>query len=204
MKYLAIDIGQVICHLDFTDFNRKLAKYANITEREADDFLIQSQKTHDLGYSTLEKDISGQVYGLDIYPEEVADIMKEWHQTVKVNPIVMEWVLKLLDNETEIALVSNIGIEHTETMKVILAPIYDRVVRFFSFEVGARKPTYVYYQTFLNMYPQYKGCCYMDDNISNIESGRLFGFNSIQFDLSKMKNDNEIRNTLTEIEKSIK
>jgi hypothetical protein len=60
----------------------------------------------------------------------------------------------------------------------------------------------VYYQTFLTMYPQFKGCVYMDDNLDNIETGMLFDFNSIPFDLSKM-NDEEITFKLKDIESSI-
>lgn len=201
MKYLAVDIGQVICHLDFDSFNSKLAKFAGISEKEAYNFLLNSQKAHDLGFSFLEKDLNNKLYGLNLPPEQVAEIVKEWHKTVIPNPLVMEWLIKLLGKGVEIALVSNIGMEHAETMKTLLSPIYENVnvVRFFSCEVGARKPSYVYYQTFLNMYPKFKRCIYMDDNLDNIASGKLFEFNSIPFDLSKM-NDEEIKAKLIEIE----
>jgi FMN phosphatase YigB (HAD superfamily) len=204
MKYLAIDIGQVICHLKFEEFNKKLAEFAKITEDEANAFLFNSQKAHDLGFSILEKDLNNKFYGLNLQPEQVAEVVRLWHNTVIPNPIVMKWLEKLVNLGVEIAIVSNIGMEHAETMKTLLAPIYDHynVTKFFSCFVGARKPTYVYYQTFLTMYPQFKGCVYMDDNLDNIETGMLFDFNSIPFDLSKM-NDEEITFKLKDIESSI-
>lgn len=203
MKKLAIDIGQVICHIDFTKFNKKLAEYANITEEEADAFLFNSQKSHDLGFSVLEKDLNNKFYNLNLGTEQINEIIKLWHQTVRPNPIVVKWLEDLLLDGVEVALVSNIGYEHADTMKTLLAPIYDNVIKFFSCEAGARKPTYVYYQTFLTMYPLFKGCVYLDDNMDNIATGNLFGFKSIPFDLSKMTNDNEISAKLSEISKEI-
>lgn len=202
MKYLAIDIGQVICHLDFRKFNAKLAAFTGMTEKEAYDFLLNSQKAHDLGFSILEKDLNNKFYGLNLLPDQVREIVKEWHNSLIPNPIVIKWLEKLLSSkEFKIALVSNIGYEHTETMKTILSSIYndENIIRFFSCFVGARKPNYTYYQTFLNMYPNFKGCTYLDDNQDNIESGKLFGFNSIVFDISKMSNE-EIALKLTEVE----
>lgn len=205
MKHLAIDIGQVICHLDFTKFNSKLAEYAEISEKDAYDFLLKSQKAHDLGFSVLEKDLADKIYGLNLKPEQVIDIVKEWHDTIRPNAIVMTWLEELLADNTEIALVSNIGIEHAEAMKTLLAPIYNhpKVIKFFSCFVGARKPTYVYFQTFLNMYPQFQNCVYVDDNADNIESGKLFNFKTVQFDLSKIADDNELASEIARIEDKI-
>ncbi len=205
MNKLAIDIGQVICHLDFRNFNKLLANHACISEESADRFLFESQKMHDLGFSILEKDLNNRLYDFNLLPVYVKEVVAEWHKTVIPNPIVMEWLKKLLSRRVEIALVSNIGMEHAETMKTLLSPIYEHlnVVKFFSCEVGARKPTYVYYQTFLNMYPKFKRCVYMDDNLDNIEAGKLFEFQSIPFDLSKMKDDTEIITALKNIEEKI-
>lgn len=201
-KYLAIDIGNVICHLEFDSFNKKLAKHANISEEEANAFLFSSQKAHDLGFSILENDLNNKFYNLNLTPEQIREVVDEWHKTVVPNVIVMEWLEKLLDQGVKIALLSNVGFEHAETMKNILDPIYNKVIKFFSCDAGCRKPNYIYYNLFLNMYPQFRGCLYMDDNEANITTGRLFDFMSIQFDLSKMTNE-EIKDRLLKLEKEV-
>lgn len=201
-KYLAIDIGQVICHLDFNEFNRKLSNYAGITEEEAYNFIVLTQKSHDLGYSILEADLSNKIYGLNLKEEQVKDLMSEWHNSIKLNDKVMEWLKKLLSDGVMVALCSNIGWEHAELMKTLLGPIYNQTIKFFSCEAGCRKPTYLYFNLFLNMYPDFKCAVYMDDNKENIATGKLFKFHSILFDLSKMSDD-EIINKLKEIEEEI-
>ena len=54
-----------------------------------------------------------------------------------------------------------------------------------SYEVGARKPSKLYYQSFLLDHPEYKGCLYVDDLPQNLAVGRYYGFRSFEYNLEE-------------------
>lgn len=200
MKYAAFDIGNVICHLDFTNFLEKLdyemVDYATGHNVDTGQFLIRLQRPHDLGLATMEEEL--KAFGVDDCC--INDLMKAWSNTISPEPVMISLIEELIDNGTKVALLSNIGFEHAIQMKTSLGPkIYDNAVRFFSCEVGARKPTILYYRTFLDMYPEFKGCIYLDDKIDNVEGGKLLGLNGIQFDLSVLKTKRKIKQRIKEI-----
>ena len=60
-------------------------------------------------------------------------------------------------------------------------------VKHYSCEVGARKPSKLYYHSFLQMHPEFKGAIYVDDNKENLEASKEFGFITIRLDLLDMK-----------------
>ena len=74
---------------------------------------------------------------------------------------------------------------------ILSKELLDRCIKFFSCEVGARKPSYIYYKTFLDMYPEFKNCLYVDDNVDNIMTALKFGFKAKQFCLSEIKKNND-------------
>jgi FMN phosphatase YigB (HAD superfamily) len=61
--------------------------------------------------------------------------------------------------------------------------------------VGARKPSFIYYQSFLQMYPQFKECIYLDDNTENLNSSLKNGLSGRYFNLQDYKDD-DILNAL--------
>lgn len=189
MKYIAFDIGNVICYLNFTGF---LAQLGNSTDRsvDADQFLIRLQRPHDLGLATMEEEL--RAFGVD--NRGIKILMDEWSRTIYPEPIMISCIENLIDNGAKVALLSNMGFEHAAQMRDCLGQkIYDNSTRFFSCEVGARKPTMLYYKTFLDMYPDFKGCMYFDDKIENINGGSLLGFNSIKFDLDELQKPENIK-----------
>lgn len=200
MKYVALDIGNVLCHVDFSDFLNQLSEALNITIDEANYFLNRSQKLHDLG--------------LTVMADELRDHFKI-KSTVTINKLLNSWDLcitpdfEVLDmynrlsekDGLQVALLSNIGLEHAVLMEKVLSHngFFKNSIKHFSCEVGARKPSKLYYQSFLWEHPEFRGCVYVDDVEANLATGQKFGFLPYHFDLSKMI----IQDELPEIEKMI-
>jgi len=186
-KQLALDIGNVLCHVDFNRILNNLSKTLNISKNEAMYFLNRVQKLHDLGLTNLSDELKDY---FKIRSEIVVeDILAEWNRAIQWDNDVIKQVARLKDKfDLEIALVSNIGIEHAAHLRnTVPDPVIGKAIHFFSCEVGARKPSALYYKTFLDMYPQFKECVYIDDLEENLNVGRKFGLNAIRFNLSDFK-----------------
>lgn len=199
MKYLALDIGNVICDVDFSSFLRTLSKTQNIHLDDALYFLVRTQKIHDVGLVQIADELKDR---FKIKSNIVLDeLMAEWNNTVKINPTVKDFFLKKLKENIKIALLSNVGFEHAAIMQNILGTdIYKNCIKFFSCDVGVRKPTSLYYKTFLDMHPEFKGCVYVDDRRENLDAGLEFGFKTCSLALDACKSKSEIKAFLDSIE----
>lgn len=187
---LALDIGNVLCHVDFNKILTLLSKSLNISKDEALFFLNRVQKLHDLGLTNLSDELRDH---FKIRSEVIVeDILSEWNRSIQWDNDVLNQISRLKDKfDLEIALVSNIGIEHAEHLrKTAPDPWVGKSIQFFSCEVGARKPNYLYYKTFLEMYPQFKDAVYIDDLDINLNIGRQFGLTSVRFSLIEYKKNN--------------
>lgn len=198
MKYLAVDLGNVICNVNFDPFLKTLSKTLNITNDDAVYFLNRTQKLHDMGLTDIKSEL------IDYFNIKstciIDDLILAWNYAISPNPIMIAALTSLLKDGAKIALLSNIGFEHAEIMRNILtADVFDPSVKFFSCQVGARKPSYLYYKTFKDLFPEFSGCVYLDDRRENIEIGNLFGFKSIEFALDKFTSAKDIYNKIAEI-----
>ncbi len=190
--YLAFDIGNVICNVNFSEFLNLLSKYKNITPDESFAFLSRIQRSHDLGISYLRDELIDH-FGIRS-PVILEELISAWNNSITIDNFMLRLLNERLLKGDNIALVSNIGFEHSELMRKILInklstkheylPDNGEVTEFFSCDVGARKPSLLYYSTFLSIYPEFKGCYYFDDRPENIDIGKKFGLKSILFDLS--------------------
>src|SRR5574338_1446190 len=137
MKYVAFDIGNVICHANMNPFIEEISTTFNISLAEAARFLRSFQQIHDLGLTTMESQL--RVW-FDCKSEVVSQrLIEHWNDSIKPNQKVIESINGMIDNGIKVALLSNIGVEHAEMMKTKLPGIYHRAVRHFSCFVGARK-----------------------------------------------------------------
>ena len=201
-NYLALDVGNVVLDMNFDSFLSHLSKTLNISHKDAWSFLERTQKLHDLGFTLIRDEIRDH---FKIHSEDLIEgIMESWSQTLQPNEGVIRWAESLLDRGVKIALVSNMGHEHLQIMRHKLGGrLYDESVRFFSAEVGARKPQMIFYHLFLSLYPDWKGSIYLDDNDQNVEAGAKFGLRSISFDLLKMGSAGAVSSRVLEIERDI-
>jgi len=200
MKYVALDIGNVLCHVDFNEFLRDLSSELNINLEDALYFLNRSQKLHDLGLTMMRDELHDHFKIKS--PVIIERLLLSWNRSISPNHQVLDMYNNLTqDHNLKVALLSNIGIEHAKQAETILNHngFFDNAIKHFSCNVGARKPTSIYYQSFLMEYPEFHGCVYVDDVIENLETGKRYGFRPYHFDMSKM----DVTDELQEIEKLI-
>lgn len=191
MKYIAFDIGDVICHTNIPTVIDNLSDTFNVSRDEAARFLKSFQQIHDLGLTTMESQL--RVWFGCKSEATLKRITDQWNDLIYPEPTMVKMINEFLDKGIQVALLSNIGVEHAEMMKDKLSGIYDRSVKHFSCFVGARKPSMLYYQSFLMQYPEFKGCLYVDDLQENLDTGKKFGFKPYNFSLAKLYRIQEIK-----------
>lgn len=189
MRYLALDIGNVLLRIDEKYFIENTSEILNISTHDVERFMRRFWELHDIGYTNLKDELIDK---LNVKSEIILEkINNLWLDMVIPDDRVINMIEKMAihPNNTKIALLSNIGIEHAQNVRFKMLNIYDNSIKFFSCEVGARKPSYVYYQTFLNMHPEFKGCLYIDDLDKNLDTASLFGFKPYKFCLTNYLKD---------------
>jgi len=200
MMYVALDIGNVLCHVDFNQFLNDLSEALNISIDDAMYFLNRSQKLHDLGLTAMRDELRDHFKIKS--PVVIDKLLKSWNNSIRPDFEVLDMFNSMSEKHNlKVALVSNIGIEHAALMEHVLDHngFFQNAIKHFSCNVGARKPTLLYYQSFLMEHPEFTHCVYVDDAIENLETGKRFGFQTYHFALDKMDTTAE----LPEIEKLI-
>lgn len=191
MKYAAFDIGNVLVNVNFPGFVNKLSKTLNITVEEATYFLNRSHAMHDLGLTVMKDEL---IDHLHIKSSVLRDeLIQDWNNCITP----ADWLLEKIDHicerhDIQVALLSNVGLEHAVRMRNILGyyKFFATGITHFSCEVGARKPTYLYYQSFLQLHPEFQGCPYFDDLKENLETGTRFGFKPYRLSLEEITGAN--------------
>lgn len=184
MKKLILDIGNVLCKVEQDLFIHKVSEKMNISLAHAVRFMKRFWELHDIGYTTIQDELTDK---FGVKSEIIMqDLLNAWDNVIIPDPTAIRIISGMLKSENiEAALLSNMGIEHMESMKYKLAPLYDNALKHFSCEVGARKPSKLFYQSFLTQYPEFKGAVYIDDLSQNLEAAAQFGFIPYHFDLNK-------------------
>jgi FMN phosphatase YigB (HAD superfamily) len=184
---VVFDIGNVLCKVDFVHVEAIRASdgiWPNVVNNIVYD--KQFQSLHDIGATNITNCIKCSQYGSLYFRDGKldGDILDAWSTVIQPVQQMIDFAEKCIDDGREIALCSNVGVEHVSIMRGKLGDkIMDNAVKFFSCEAGVRKPTYAYYDLFLRMYPQFTGATYFDDIKENINAGNKFGLNGHLFDI---------------------
>lgn len=197
MKYIALDIGDVLCHVESEPFLDLVSETFNATIPESARFLKRFQQIHDLGYTTMEDELKDKFHVKS--PVVLKKLVEAWNASITPNMYIIDKLNNLRDKyNLQVALLSNIGVEHADmmTMKLDHNGFFPGAIKHFSCFVGARKPSMVYYQSFLLRHPQFKGCLYVDDLMDNLVASKQFGFKPYHFTLK----DPNYQDKITEIE----
>lgn len=64
--------------------------------------------------------------------------------------------------------------------------MFQDTVEHISYQVGARKPSKIYFQSFLLDHPGWAGAVYVDDRDDNLAVGKKYSFKSFKFELDKV------------------
>lgn len=182
MKYICLDIGNVLAHVDCSHFLMRLSKTLNITLEEGQYFLTRTQKLHDLGCTSISDELRDHFkIKSSIIIEE---LLETWDWALYFDRgILSKWAALSEKYDLQIALLSNMGFEHVKLIEE--AGYFSNAIKHFSCHVGARKPSMLFYQSFLLEHPEFKGCLYVDDLQENLDASKKFGFQTFQLALDK-------------------
>jgi FMN phosphatase YigB (HAD superfamily) len=186
MKFICLDIGNVLCDVNEGEFLNCLSYKLNISVFKARRFLKRFQQIHDLGYTTMEDELIDQ-YSIKS-PLILQELVQKWNDCITPNETMLTKLNQLRSQfDLQVALLSNIGVEHAVMMekKLQLGGFFPGAIKHFSCHVGARKPSMVYYQSFLWQHPQFRGCLYVDDLMDNLNASRQFGFRTFHLSLQE-------------------
>lgn len=199
MYYLALDIGNVLFKVNIEKFTNSLSKYLGVPISNVENKLRYMQKSHDLGLISISEILENEfnihnIYGLKRF-------LDEWNNVIVKDDYTIN-IIDEMSKQINIALLSNIGKEHAEIINNLNIPIINCSIKYFSYEVGARKPQSLYYQSFLDRYPEFNGCTYVDDIAENLEMGKKFGFKTIEYN-NNICSESETTQIFKEIEAMI-
>jgi FMN phosphatase YigB (HAD superfamily) len=194
MKYLALDIGNVLCGVDMTKFTDKLIHYGYFEDFDnAWEFCKEIQHRLDLGHSNIKCEINKLG---NKYSEELIDA---WMSIVIPIKEVDDILVEMLNNDHKIALLSNVGTDHAPHIEQLLSQSYSKCYKHFSCDVGERKPSSKYFIKFLNLNPKYSGGLYIDDRLENLETGMKYFDKNIHFAIDSFKTHTEAYERFNEI-----
>lgn len=188
-RRVAFDIGNVLCHVDVVGvFFDWLVQEKIVESREqAHEFIGGIQCGQDLGLYNVRQGFYR--FNPHLSKKRLQDIHDKWLDIVKPSDEMLGVLEDALTKGYEIALLSNIGKDHSNVLR-IKCKIFQKCIQHFSCEVGARKPCKLFYQSFLLQHNWPKNIMFFDDRIENIEAAKDYFF-GIQFDIDNYKNDKE-------------
>lgn len=178
-RYVCFDIGNVLYHIKFDPLLERLSSLYGISKEEGYAFLNSNQRLCDLGLIMVRDEIVDQYHEKN--PKILNELAQLWMDSVLCGYSSMLMLENLQAKGYQIALLSNIGYEHKTQIEN--ESLFSSCIKFLSCDVGARKPTALYYKTFTEMYPEFIGAPYIDDLHENLEMGKQFGLNPIHFAL---------------------
>jgi FMN phosphatase YigB (HAD superfamily) len=194
MKFIALDIGNVLCLVKTQPFIDFLSETFNISTQDAVYFLKRFQRIHDLGYTTMESELR-EKFGTKS-EVTINKVVSAWNDAIiPYTPILDKFNELREKHNLQVALLSNIGVEHAIMMEEKLKHegFFPNVIKHFSCDVGARKPSMIYYQSFLLEHPNFEGCIYVDDLQENLDAGAKFKFKPFKFDLNEPDVEGKIK-----------
>jgi FMN phosphatase YigB (HAD superfamily) len=184
-KRVAFDIGNVLCHVDLDMFFNSLVNEKVVESKELANDLVKSiQHSQDLGIYNIKQCL--QNYELDI--NVVNRLYDVWLSIVSPSDAMLYLLDELINKYGyEVSLLSNIGFDHSEIIRQ-KCPIFEKCNQHFSYEVGARKPTKLYFQSFILQYQWGKDVLFFDDCLDNVKAANGY-LTGIQFDIENYESD---------------
>lgn len=188
-KNVAFDIGNVLFRFDITPLMNLLISLNIVDNTAAAVSFIGGSFMHsqELGLHTIKQSF----YKLNpkLNEQTLQDIRDSWMKTFSQSLPMIDLVEELIYNDYNVALLSNIGPDHAMLVRDN-CKIFNKCIQHFSCEVGARKPTRLFFQSFLIQYGWGKEVKYFDDRQDNINIANEY-YNGILFDLDNFKSDDD-------------
>ena len=187
-NHIAFDIGNVLYHVDMKSFYKFIVdRGITDTIERAEEFVAGIQYPQDLGLYNIRQGF----YRFNPYlsKETLADLHDVWIDVAKPAEPMIALIEELIGEGYSIALLSNIGKDHAALIRQ-KCKIFEKCHQHFSCEVGARKPTKLYYQSFIQESHWTHLPRFFDDREENIQGAKGF-LEGTRFDLDDYNNDEE-------------
>ncbi|KKN65671.1 hypothetical protein LCGC14_0479870 [marine sediment metagenome] len=182
MKEVAFDLGNIILSVDFAPFIKEWHHQGISLTARAEVFFDDLHAQQDIGTTTVDRCLRER-FNLKGY--ELRRLLQAWNDSIDVSETMAAFLQELKKKDHTIAILSNMGSEHAEVMRRKFPAIFHNNILHLSYEVGARKPTKLYFQSFMMDHPEFKGAAFIDDRPENLVVGDRYGLRGYQFELSK-------------------
>jgi FMN phosphatase YigB (HAD superfamily) len=194
-KRVAFDIGNVICHVNLDQFFDFLVEREVVESREkADEFVCGIQHPQDLGLYNIRQGFYR--FNPHLQKKTLQDLHDVWLDIVIPSEPMLDVLEEGIEKGYQIALLSNIGYDHAGVVRQ-RCKVFQKCHQHFSCEVGARKPTKLYYQSFILQYGWPKDVYFFDDRIENIQAANDY-LTGVQFDLDDWEDDEQAADNVRE------
>lgn len=203
MRRIAIDIGDVLCTVDLSIFLEQLVASGHADSQEKALLYVEElQPLQDLGLVTMGQWLRDRFALLD---GSEGPLVEAWNKILFPNRRMTKFVQQLKNEGVEIALLSNIGRDHSAVVRKhpTVGNLYNSCIQHFSCEVGARKPSKLYFQSFLLEHPGFENCIYLDDRPENIQVANKLGIRGVHFCLEPLKESGKLEDKLNLIYKML-
>ena len=195
-RYVAFDIGNVLCHVHLNTFYDFLVTENVVSSKEqADEFLSGIQHPQDLGLYNIRQGFYR--FNPNLPRKVLQDLHDVWLSIIQPVPEMLEVVTLAIEQKYNVALLSNIGFDHSGVIRQ-KCKVFHHCAQHFSCEVGARKPAKLFYQSFSWQYKWPANVMFFDDRLENISSASPF-FKGIHFDLDDFESDALAAGTVKEL-----
>lgn len=209
---IALDIGNVLFHVDMDIFINELY-LLGIPKAHGIAFTEEFQSFLDVGHLNMEQALRLRFPKLSL--SQIDRAKEAWFAIVTPCKPTINVVTELIAEGAQVALLSNIGIDHATYISDMCSGQFEHCIKHFSCDVGARKPTKIFYQSFINDYndfsikypsssnilKQSRGL-FLDDRLENIEAARKYMDSKI-FDIEKYESDHDAAEEMVRIIQSI-
>jgi len=184
--YVAFDMCNVLVNVDMKLFYSFLLEN-NIfkTSEEINVYLKYMLGHADIGMYDAKTAFSYLLYLKKKPIDLLNEIMFLWKGCLSQVPEITDLLIRLKNkHKIKIALLSNISAEHADIFRNYFDPIFNDCFQHFSCEVGAKKPSKIYFQSFIKEQPGFNGAVFFDDVEENVVAAQKYGFKAIQFELN--------------------
>lgn len=200
-RQLCLDIGNVVCHLNFDPICELFIKYDHARNDEgAMSVLNQTQHNQDVGLSDIDQYFTNDMH---VPPSLLPEFMKAWDAVVVPEVEIMKFVNDLVEKNEDlnVYLLSNIGYRHASLLRNMHPEFFKRHHQHFSCEVGARKPFKLFYQSFFiennferdEIFPWYEDLLFLDDRQENVDMANKLGMTAQVFTLEGKSRENAVK-----------
>lgn len=190
---VAFDIGCVLCHVyvnEFLDFLVEKGMFSSFNESE--EFLAGIQFAQDLGLYNIRQGFYR--FKPDISKHLLEEMYNKWMNIVLPSLPMLKLLEDLVESKVQVALLSNIGYDHAKVVRRKY-PIFKQCIQHFSCEVGARKPSKLFFQSFMLQHNWPTDTLFFDDRPENIKGAQGI-LQGVLFDMEEYPSDVEAATSL--------